>query len=108
MVQQIIFDERANPARATGAIVDIGGKTKTVNAKKEVVLCAGVIQSPQILELSGIGAKNTLDRLGIRCKVDNPAVGENLQDHLMFVPCFVSEDIVFGLYGRKVGWMKTY
>jgi len=55
-----------------------------INVDKEVILCAGAIQSPQILELSGIGNPSVLTPLGI--KVVNPLkyVGENLQDHLQF------------------------
>lgn len=57
------------------------GMHETVYAKKEVILCGGVINSPQILELSGIGCPGILQRAGIDCKIDLPGVGENLQDH---------------------------
>ncbi|CAG8876751.1 unnamed protein product [Penicillium nalgiovense] len=50
-------------------------------AKKEVILCAGSLNSPQLLELSGIGRADLLQTHGIPVIVDNPAVGENLQDH---------------------------
>ncbi|AOA58715.1 choline dehydrogenase [Acinetobacter larvae] len=53
-----------------------------VRAKREVLLCAGAIASPQILQRSGIGAKNLLDEFGIAVVQDLPGVGENLQDHL--------------------------
>lgn len=58
------------------------GQVKTAKANKEVVLCAGAIQSPQILELSGIGDRKLLESHGIKALIDNPNVGENLQDHL--------------------------
>lgn len=58
------------------------GQVKTAKANKEVVLCAGAIQSPQILELSGIGDRTVLESHGIKVLIDNPNVGENLQDHL--------------------------
>lgn len=51
-------------------------------ASREVVLSAGSIQSPQILELSGIGGEKVLSAAGIEVKVPNLNVGENLQDHL--------------------------
>ncbi|KAF7800043.1 hypothetical protein EIP86_011286 [Pleurotus ostreatoroseus] len=57
-------------------------KTYTVNANKEVVLCAGAYQSPQLLELSGIGLRSVLERFDIPVRVELP-VGENLQDHMM-------------------------
>ena len=50
-------------------------------AGAEVILCAGAIQSPQILQLSGIGSAKLLQRYGIEVIADSPEVGENLQDH---------------------------
>ena len=69
---------------ATGVevIVENDAKCK-VNAKKEVILAAGVFQTPKILELSGIGSKKHLECLGIPMVINNPNVGENLQDHIM-------------------------
>ncbi|CAD0041709.1 unnamed protein product [Aureobasidium pullulans] len=57
------------------------GMNETVYSKKEVILCGGVINSPQILELSGIGDPRILEQAGVECKVKLPGVGENLQDH---------------------------
>ena len=54
----------------------------TIAAKKEVILSAGSIQSPGLLEVSGIGQKSVLKKAGIKQLVDLPGVGENLQDHL--------------------------
>lgn len=58
------------------------GVTRRVSATKEVILSAGAINSPQILMLSGIGPKEDLEAHGIDVVVDNPAVGQNLYDHL--------------------------
>ena len=58
------------------------GAQKTVCAGAEVLLCAGAIQSPQLLQLSGIGPADLLRRHGIDVVHDAPGVGENLQDHL--------------------------
>lgn len=58
------------------------GQVKMAKANKEVILCAGAFQSPQILELSGIGDRTLLESHGIKVLIDNPNVGENLQDHL--------------------------
>ncbi len=67
---------------ATGVEFSIKGKTQISNAKKEVILCAGSIGSPQLLQLSGIGPKHVLNEAGVELKHELPGVGENLQDHL--------------------------
>ena len=66
---------------ATGVEFVWDGMHETVYVKKEVILCGGVISSPQILELSGIGRPEVLEHAGVECKVELPGVGENLQDH---------------------------
>ena len=70
--------------RATGVEVveGKGALTQVIRADKEVVVCAGAVQSPQILMLSGIGNPEHLDRFGIKAKVKSPGIGQNLQDHL--------------------------
>jgi len=70
-------------------------KTYTVKAKKQVILSAGAIQSPQLLELSGIGNRKRLEELGISVKVENNHVGENLQDHLYLSQVFQTKDLGF-------------
>ncbi|KAK4451126.1 hypothetical protein QBC34DRAFT_401401 [Podospora aff. communis PSN243] len=67
---------------AKGVRFSHGGKEFSAFASREVILSAGSVQSPQILELSGIGGSAVLSAAGISVKVDNPNVGENLQDHL--------------------------
>jgi choline dehydrogenase len=57
------------------------GKTAVVTANKEVIVSAGAVHSPQILQLSGIGPKNILQKLGLPVFADLPGVGHNLQDH---------------------------
>ncbi|WP_111432057.1 GMC family oxidoreductase N-terminal domain-containing protein [Rhodobacteraceae bacterium DSL-40] len=68
--------------RCVGAVVRRGGDAVTVRASGEVVLSAGAIGSPQILQLSGIGPAELLQSHGIEVVQDMPGVGENLQDHL--------------------------
>lgn len=58
------------------------GHKYTARSSREVILSAGAVQSPQLLELSGIGNKTRLEHLGIKSRIDNPFVGENYQDHL--------------------------
>ena len=68
--------------RATGVIYKRKGKTFTATSNKEVLLAAGAISSPQLLQLSGIGNPQHLKDLGIDVVHNLPGVGENLQDHL--------------------------
>jgi choline dehydrogenase len=68
--------------RCTGAQVWDGHEMITALAVREVILCAGSIGSPQILQLSGIGPADLLRKFGIDVIVDSPGVGANLQDHL--------------------------
>ncbi|MEJ8847437.1 choline dehydrogenase [Variovorax rhizosphaerae] len=68
--------------RAVGVKYRQGGVMKTARCKAEVLLSAGAIQSPQLLQLSGIGPRALLDRLGVPVVHDARGVGENLQDHL--------------------------
>jgi choline dehydrogenase len=68
--------------RCAGVRVWNGREMVTVRAAREVILCAGSIGSPQILQLSGIGAGELLRRHGIVVEADLPGVGANLQDHL--------------------------
>lgn len=67
--------------RAVGVEFIQNGQTRTVLAAKEVILCGGAINSPQLLQLSGIGPAELLRQNGIQVLVDAPGVGENLQDH---------------------------
>lgn len=55
----------------------------TVIAQKEVVVAAGAVHTPQILQVSGIGNAGDLKRFGIKSVVNLPGVGQNLQDHLV-------------------------
>lgn len=57
-----------------------GGNLTVVNASKEVILAAGGLHTPQILQLSGFGPKSLLDRFGINVVSDLPGVGQNFQD----------------------------
>ncbi|KAJ6542821.1 GMC oxidoreductase, partial [Mycena capillaripes] len=82
-VTRILFDD-ANPGQqltASGVEFIHNKSTFQVNAKKEVILSAGAIQSPQILELSGIGRAEILQKIGVEMKIELEGVGENVQDH---------------------------
>lgn len=68
--------------RACGVRYRQDGQVRTLRARREVILCAGALQSPQLLQLSGVGPAALLRRFGIGVVRDLPGVGENLQDHL--------------------------
>jgi choline dehydrogenase-like flavoprotein len=84
MVQRILFEKEDNISKAVGRFVvyEIAGETRHVRVRKEVILAAGAFGTPQMLELSGIGDAGLLRKEGINVVYDNPAVGENLQDHI--------------------------
>jgi choline dehydrogenase len=66
----------------------LNGTIETVMIEKEVILAAGAIHSPQILQLSGIGDDALLNNFGIKIIVDLPDVGKNFQDHATLYPVF--------------------
>jgi choline dehydrogenase len=67
--------------KATGVELRQSGQVLKIKARKEVLLSGGVFNSPQLLQLSGIGPGGHLQKLGIPVVVDSPGVGANLQDH---------------------------
>jgi choline dehydrogenase len=82
LATRVEFDQPGKQHRATGVSYLEGARTRVARASREVLLCGGAINSPQLLMLSGIGpAEHLLEhRIGVR--VDLPGVGGNLQDHL--------------------------
>lgn len=68
-------------ARATGVRYRRGGSTREVRARREVVVCAGTLNSPKLLQLSGVGPAALLREHGVPLVRDLPGVGENLRDH---------------------------
>ena len=81
-VRKICFDDNAAEPTATGVAVLHGGHEHVFAANNEIILAAGAIASPQLLQLSGIGAAEALHKHGIETLIERPGVGENLQDHL--------------------------
>ena len=80
--------------RAKGVSYLHAGDVKVAEADREVLLCGGAINSPQLLLLSGIGPAEQLEQLAIPVVADLPGVGENLQDHLLLgVGCEASEAV---------------
>ena len=89
---------RIDKGRAVGVdyVLDKGGRAESVMATREVLLCAGAVQSPQILQLSGIGDPDRLTAAGIGVVHALPGVGENLQDHLDVVMNWTSRGLRTG------------
>lgn len=79
-VTRILIDPQSR--RAYGVEFIREGKRQVVYARKEVILSAGAINSPQLLMLSGIGPKEHLEEVGIPVIYDSPGVGQNVQDHI--------------------------
>jgi choline dehydrogenase len=67
--------------RATGVLYRQDGQLRRVQARREVLLCAGALNSPKLLQLSGIGPASALQALGLPVHCHLPGVGENLRDH---------------------------
>lgn len=96
-VERILFDNERpgggdKPAKATGVLYSLNGSTQTVTCDKEVIVAAGTLQSPKVLELSGIGNAELLKKHDIEPIVDLPGVGENLFDHLIGTISFEGVD----------------
>ncbi|MDP3676336.1 MAG: GMC family oxidoreductase N-terminal domain-containing protein [Novosphingobium sp.] len=79
-VERILFEDK----RAVGIACRRAGEALEFRVRREVVLSAGTIESPRLLQLSGIGPKHLLDSLNIPVVHDSPEVGENLREHLVF------------------------
>ena len=80
LVTKVVLEDKV----AKGVEYVVNGKTETAATSNEVILSAGSIGSPHILQLSGIGDKDILKKAGIEVKHHLPGVGQNLQDHLEF------------------------
>lgn len=78
-VLRILFDGR----RAVGVEYIVGGRQRTARAAREVIVACGAIQSPQLLQVSGIGRPDVLSAAGVAPVVDLPGVGRNFAEHLV-------------------------
>ncbi|MEO0551313.1 MAG: choline dehydrogenase [Pseudomonadota bacterium] len=80
LVSRVVF--RGGKTAGVEVVPQKGAEAELITADREVIVCAGAVQSPQILMLSGIGPADALRKHGITSIVDQPNVGANLQDHL--------------------------
>jgi 5'-oxoaverantin cyclase/versicolorin B synthase len=83
IVKKILFNRNK---RATGVVVNTGGFEWQIGARKEVIVSAGVMRSPQLLMVSGIGPRETLEELDIPVLADLQGVGKNMQDTIILGP----------------------
>jgi choline dehydrogenase-like flavoprotein len=88
LVERIRFVEGSEIIASGVQFISRTGNRFIVKATREVILSAGVIKSPQLLEISGIGSSEVLTSHGISVVVDNPNVGEHLQDHPLVLLSF--------------------
>jgi len=88
MVAKIVLEDKT----AKGVEFLHDGQKHSVKANREVIVCGGAIQSPQMLELSGIGDAKVLEAAGVECKVELPSVGNDFQDHVITAMCFQVAD----------------
>lgn len=94
-VQKVLFEGKEPNLKAIGVVyLSKDGSEVTVHATREVILAAGTLQTPKILELSGISGHELLNFLGIPVLIDNPHVGENLQDHIVAAIGYEAKDDV--------------
>ena len=102
LARRVLFEGR----RAIGVEYVEGGEIRSVRARREVILSAGSINSPQLLKLSGVGPAAELRSHGIDVVYDRPGVGENLQDHLEFYFQVACREPV-SLYSAMNPWSKA-
>ena len=96
VAQEILVEKVDKEWVAKGARFLHCGTEFTVHVSREVILSAGSIQSPQLLELSGIGNPSVLEAAKVGHKVSNPKVGENLQDHMMTAAVYEIDPSISG------------
>jgi Choline dehydrogenase and related flavoproteins len=74
---------RIENARATAVEFTVAGRATAARARREIILCGGAVNTPQLLMLSGIGDTDALAQVGIQSIVHSPEVGKNFRDHLV-------------------------
>ena len=102
MAERIGFEQ----GRARTVQLKQKGVARTLTANREIILCGGAINSPQLLQLSGIGPGQLLQDLGIDVVVDSPNVGENLQDHLQIRTVYKTREPVTLNDELSSSWQK--
>ncbi|MGC4012736.1 MAG: GMC family oxidoreductase N-terminal domain-containing protein [Pseudomonas sp.] len=102
-VHRILFEGGRARAVAYGPVDKRDGSVRQAEARIEVIVCAGVLQSPKLLQLSGIGPRLLLEQHGIAVEHDNPAVGSQLAEHMMVALSYRLQRVP-GLNREFRGW----
>jgi len=105
LATRIVLEGSDDALRATGLEVVQGGQLRQLRATREVILCGGAINSPQLLQVSGIGQPEHLRKAGVEVRAALPGVGENLQDHLETYVQYACREPVT-LYSAINPWAK--
>ncbi|ODM16763.1 hypothetical protein SI65_07728 [Aspergillus cristatus] len=85
LAKKVLFDSEKT---ANGVLVESDGIEYTLSARKEVIVSAGAFQSPQLLMVSGVGPKASLEKHNIPVVADRPGVGQNMWDHVLMGPTY--------------------
>lgn len=89
-VVRILFDEKSCPPEAIGAEYLVDGRvTRRVFAKRRVIVAAGLF-TPQVLQVSGVGPRDVLEKANVKVIVENPNIGARLKDHPLLTPTFIA------------------
>ncbi|SNT73877.1 GMC family oxidoreductase [Paracoccus seriniphilus] len=97
-----------NGPKVVGLSFEQHGRSRRVTARREVILSAGAINSPQILQLSGIGPARLLKSRGIPLRHDLPQVGQGLQDHLAITHQFTANrETLNNILGNRLGRLRA-
>jgi choline dehydrogenase len=104
LARRVVFEGK----RAVGIDVTSGNGAEMLRAEREVILCGGAINSPQLLQLSGIGDAEELRALGVPVVTHLPGVGENLQDHLeIYVQHACTQPITLYFATKPLGRLRV-
>lgn len=107
-VRRVLFQQQpTGEPRALGVEIEQAGGVRVVRARREVVLCAGALETPKLLLLSGVGPAAALRRFGIDIIADLPGVGENLHDHPNVAMFFVGKRAVDSFYPQLYAFHRA-
>jgi choline dehydrogenase len=102
--QRVLFEGK----RAVGVAYTAGGRARVARGLREIILCGGAVNSPQLLLLSGVGPPDHLREGGIEVIQESPGVGQNLQDHLVVLVHYRARGVASLLSAKSRGHLFRY